>query len=72
MADMKTIGVYPLTNTAALLVHNIDYVKDRLLVSLNGNDPQWYEIKTENIDGYWESGFYFGGTFVMVADILRV
>ena len=68
---LKIIGVYPLTNTAALYVHKIDYAEDRLYVSMNGEDPEWYKIKSENINGYWESGFYFGNAFVMVADILR-
>ena len=50
MIDLSTvIGVYPLCNTGAVLLHKIDYGEDRVLASINGKNPEWCSLKEE----YW-------------------
>ena len=45
MIDLsKVIGVYGLCNTGAVLVHAIDYPEDKVLASINGENPQWCDI----------------------------
>jgi len=42
MIDLNTvIGVYSLCNTGAVLVHAIDYAEDKILASINGENPEW-------------------------------
>ena len=42
MVDLNTvIGVYSLCNNGAVLVHAIDYVEDKILASINGENPEW-------------------------------
>ena len=35
----KVIGVYPLFNTGGICVHAIDYAEDKVLASVNGENP---------------------------------
>lgn len=40
--DLSTvIGVYPLINAGSVLVHAIDYGADKVLASINGDNPEW-------------------------------
>lgn len=40
----KVIGVYPLFNTGGICVHAIDYAEDKVLASVNGENPEWCEM----------------------------
>ena len=37
----KIIGVYPLFNTGSICVHAIDHAEDKVLASVNGENPEW-------------------------------
>ena len=41
--ENKVIGVFAVCNTAGICVHEIDHAEDRVLASMNGIDPEWYE-----------------------------
>jgi len=74
MIDLKTvIGVYSLTNTGAVLVHQIDYGEDRVLASINGVNPIWCSLTEEVVEatGELELGFYLGELFVPFCDVMR-
>ncbi len=68
------IGVYPIFNTAAVLVHEIDYGEDRVLASINGKDPEWCDITEEYISltEEFELGFKFGEWFVPFSEVMRI
>ena len=74
MIDLKkVIGVYGLCNTGAVLVHFIDYPEDKVLASINGENPEWCEITEacrEGEDGL-EPGFFLGSIFVPICDVMR-
>ena len=40
----KVIGVYPLFNTGGICVHAIDHAEDKVLASVNGENPEWCEM----------------------------
>lgn len=74
MIDLSTvIGVYPICNTGAALVHQIDYGEDRVLASLNGGPPEWCGM----VEEYWECsgepelGFYLGSIFIPFIEVQR-
>ena len=72
--DLSTvIGVYPLTNTGAVLVHQIDYGEDRVLASINGNDPQWCDLTEQYVEETEEEelGFMLGSFFVPFYQVMR-
>ncbi|MBQ9664595.1 MAG: hypothetical protein IJV40_15725 [Oscillospiraceae bacterium] len=72
--DLKTvIGVYPISNTGAVLVHRIDYTGDRVQASINGVDPVWTELKEQYIErtGEMELGFFLDQFFVPFCEIMR-
>lgn len=70
----ETVGVYAISNTLAVCVHEIDYVDDRVLASGNGDSPQWYSMTEQcNEDtGEWERGFMFGSFFIPFSEVMRV
>lgn len=75
MIDLKSIiGIFSLTNTGSILVHAIDYGEDRVLASLNGDNPIWCPI----VDEYWEcsgeleTGFTYGNLFCPFCEIMRI
>ena len=78
-ADLKekvpeTVGVYVISNTLAICVHEIDQADDRVLASGNGDSPKWYpmtEQHNEDTDE-WERGFMFGSFFVPFSQVMRV
>ena len=69
----KIIGVYGLCNTGAVLVHAIDYAEDKVLASINGENPLWCEITEACRAGEdeLESGFFLGSFFVPFSDVMR-
>ena len=69
----KVIGVYGLCNTGAVLVHAIDYPEDKVLASINGENPQWCEITEASREGEdeLELGFFLGSIFVPFCDVMR-
>ncbi len=74
MIDLsKVIGVFPLCNVGAVLVHQIDYGEEKVLASINGKDPQWCEMGEEywECTGELETGFRFGSFFVPLAEVMR-
>ena len=51
MIDLNTvIGVYSLCNTGAVLVHAIDYAEDKILASINGENPEWCAMTEEYME----------------------
>ena len=75
MIDLATvIGVYSLCNTGAVLIHAIDYVEDRVLASINGEEPEWCEMTDEywELSGEEEPGFCLGSLFVPFCEVLRI
>ena len=74
MIDLTTvIGVYPICNTGAVLVHAIDYGEDRVLASVNGADPAWYSLEEEYMEatGDLELGFRLGEWFIPFCEVMR-
>ena len=69
----KIIGVYGLCNTGAVLVHAIDYAEDKVMASINGENPLWCEITEACRAGEdeLESGFFLGSFFVPFSDVMR-
>lgn len=69
----KVIGVYALTNTGAVLVHQIDYGGDRVLASINGENPEWCDMTEEYMEltGELEQGFHLGRLFVPFCEVMR-
>ena len=74
MIDLTdVIGVYTLCNTAAVLVHKIDYGEEKVLASLNGIQPEWCSL-TEEYDeatGEQELGFTLSSLFVPLSEVMR-
>lgn len=70
----KIIGVYTLSNTGSILVHAIEPEEDRVLASINGEDPQWCEIKDEYCETteLVEPGFVLGSFFVPFAEVMKM
>ncbi|MFR2882012.1 MAG: hypothetical protein ACLTC8_14285 [Lachnospiraceae bacterium] len=57
----KIIGVYPMFNTGGICVHAIDDAEEKVLASVNGENPEWCEMaekpRPEEDGGEMESGF---------------
>lgn len=72
----KVIGVYPLFNTGGICVHVIDYAEDKVLASVNGENPEWCEmaekLQPEEDGSEMESGFLFGSFFVPFSGVMRM
>jgi len=72
--DLSTvIGVYPICNTGAVLVHAIDYGEDRVLASVNGVNPEWCDLTEEYMEttGELELGFRLGEWFIPFCEVMR-
>ena len=71
---LRVIGTYAIANTGSVLVHEIDPYGDWLIASINGENPEKYEIVTEetddNPDGV-EMGFYMGEWWIPLDQIMR-
>ena len=76
--ENKVIGVFAVCNTAGICVHEIDHAEERVFASMNGIDPEWYQIteKPQSEMGgdsdELESGFEFGSFFVPFSEVMRV
>ena len=44
MRVSKIIGVFPMFNTGGICVHAIDDAEDKVLASVNGENPEWCEM----------------------------
>ena len=74
MVDLNTvIGVYSLCNTGAVLVHAIDYAEDKILASINGENPKWCDMTEEfmEVTGETELGFTLGSFFIPLCEVMR-
>ena len=74
MIDLKdVIGIYGLCNSAAVLVHKLDYGEDKVLASINGIDPEWCSMTEEYSEDSQElePGFYLGSLFVPFSGVMR-
>ena len=72
--DLTTvIGVYPICNTGAVLVHAIDYSEDKVLASVNGRNPEWLSLEEEYMEatGDMELGFRLGDWFIPFCEVMR-
>ena len=76
--DKKIIGVFPVSNTGSICVHAIDHAEDKVLASINGENPEWCAIteKPQSEMGVQsdelELGFMFGSFFVPFSEVMRV
>ena len=76
--ETKIIGVFPISNTGGICVHAIDHAEDKVLASINGENPEWCAItekpqpemgvESEEL----ELGFMFGSFFVPFYEVMRV
>lgn len=74
MIDLATvIGVYPLCNTGAVFVHQIDYGEDKVLASINGQGAEWCNLTEEYMEtsGERELGFHLGELFIPFCEVMR-
>ena len=74
MVDLNTvIGVYSQCNTGAVLVHAIDYAEDKILASINGENPEWCAMTEEymEVTGETELGFTLGSFFIPLCEVMR-
>ena len=74
MVDLSAvIGVYPICNIGAVLVHAIDYDGERVLASINGRDAEWCGLTEACAEGMdeMELGFYLGSIFVPLSEVMR-
>ena len=68
------IGVYTFCNTGSVLIHEFDETENRVLASINGENPQWcnlaeiYSEETEEL----EPGFFLGSFFIPFCDVMRI
>lgn len=67
----EIIGVYPICNTGAILIHQIDYVEDKLLVSINGLNKESVDITEQQIDGEDVTGFVYHDMFVPLHEVMK-
>lgn len=71
---LPVIGVYPLTNLGSVLVHVIDEDAEKVLASINGTQPEWYEMSEEysgpSVEE--EAGFWFGELWIPWSEVLKV
>lgn len=74
MIDLTSvIGVYPICNTGAVLVHKIDYGEEKVLASINGEGAEWCDLKEQYSEGTGEEelGFTLGSFFVPFCEVQR-
>ncbi len=71
---LNVVGVYPLCNTGAVLVHQIDHGEERVLASISGDAPEWCGMTEEYAEtsGELEQGFTLGQLFVPFCEVQRV
>jgi len=78
---LETIGVFAVCNTGGICVHAVDHGEEKVLASMNGKNPQWYEMAEKPLSeitgdekdkDVWETGFLFGSFFVPFSEVMRV
>ena len=69
----EIIGVYPICNTGAVLLYEIDYAEDRVLAGVNTDIPEWCQLAEEYCEdaGDIELGFRIGTLFVPLFEVQR-
>ena len=69
----EIIGIYPICNTGAVLLYEIDYAEDRVLASINTDIPEWCQLAEEYCEssGDVELGFRIGALFVQLFEVQR-
>lgn len=69
----NVIGMYSLTNTGAVLVHAIDYGEDKILASINGENPEWCSMTEQYMEVLGEEtlGFTIGELFIPLCEVMR-
>lgn len=71
--EKKIIGVYPISNTMSICVHEVDNSCDRLLVSDGVGEPEWCFMDEQfTEDGEWIHGFWYGELFVPFSEVMRM
>ncbi len=71
---VKIIGVFTVSNTLSICIHDIDQEDEQVLATANGENPKWYPIMeqlNEDTDK-WEQGFMFGSFFVPFSEVIRI
>ena len=72
----KPVGCFCLSNTCTILVYDIDYMKDKVLVGFNDKEPNWLDIchSPELDEDMCESvlGFYVGVLFIPFREVMQV
>ena len=55
----KIIGVFPMFNTGGICVHAIDDAEDKVLASVNGENPEWCEMteQPQEMEMKWSRAF---------------
>jgi len=74
MVDLSAvIGVYPICNTGAVLVHAIDYGEEKVMASINGQNAEWCKLIDACPEGEDETelGFNLGSFFVPLSGVMR-
>ena len=71
---IDAVAAYPMFNTGGICVHAIDDAEDKVLASVNGENPEWCEMAEQpQEDGdEMESGFLFGSFFVAFSGVIRM
>ena len=74
LKDYMRLYNYPMFNTGGICVHAIDDAEDKVLASVNGENPEWCEMAEQpQEDGdEMESGFLFGSFFVAFSGVIRM
>ena len=69
----EIIGVYPICNTGAVLLYEINYAEDRVLARINTDMPEWCQLAEEYYEssGDVELGFRIGAMFVPLFEVQR-
>ena len=69
--NRPAVGFYCISNTGAVLIHEIDPRDEWVVASLNGDDMQQCEITQAEKDDV-ETGFYFGEIWIPMDQVMRV
>ena len=74
LIDLSTvIGVYTFCNLGSVLIHRIDYGEDKVLASINGENPEWCDLTEsyQETTGELELGFFMGEWFIPFCEAMR-
>jgi len=76
--ELKVIASWCICNTASLNVFKFE--DDRVLVAINDNKPEWYEIENcrdedwedKNLEDEWNLGINFNGSVYFLDECMKV